>query len=181
MGCRLLIREVQEALLASLPLPLLPSTGSFSSVRGGDGGGYYTNTGTNKAPAVAYVFCSGEVWLISTWPLQLGRITLEEERITGSLERFASLLARLGVPEPYEWIVGLEGVRGFDLAIPSRSNRMFGPCMVNIINERGTYKTGDNATELLRPFFEKVYDQCGLRRPQNSAPSTPRNAAASRK
>ncbi|MFI5089768.1 MAG: hypothetical protein ACHP7P_06895 [Terriglobales bacterium] len=161
-----LIRDLQEKALALAPLPLMsPSTGSFGFVRGQDGGGYYPGTGGNKTPAVAYVFVTGEVWLINTWPLRSGLIPLEEERFTKSLEDCATFLDRLGAPRPYSWIVGIEGVQNYSLSIPSRSDRTFGPCLTDVVEKEGTYKKDDNAAELLRPFFEKIFDQCGTRRP----------------
>jgi hypothetical protein len=126
-----LIRDVQKAALALAPLPLMsPSSGSFGFVRGEDGGGYYPSTGGKETPAVAYVFVTGEVWLINTWPLRSGQIPLEEERFTKSLEDCATFLDRLGPPGPYSWIVGIEGVQGFSLAV-SGINRTWGPCMPN--------------------------------------------------
>lgn len=164
-GRKWLIRDLQEAALALAPLPLImPSTGSFGFVRGEDGGGYYPSTGGKETPAVAYVFVTGEVWLINTWPLRSGQIPLEEERFTKSLGDCATFLGRLGAPGPYSWIVGIEGVRGFSLAVPG-INRTWGPCTAEVIEEEGIYDKGDDVAELLRPFFEKVFDQCGVRRP----------------
>jgi len=35
------------------------------------------------------------------------------------------------------------------------------PCLTDLIEEEGQYQKGDDAAELLRPFFERVFDQWG--------------------
>jgi len=45
--------------------------------------------------------------------------------------------------------------------------RMLGPCLANVIEQDGRYNKDDKPVELLRPFFEKVFDQCGARRAES--------------
>ncbi len=38
-------------------------------------------------------------------------------------------------------------------------------CQVDLIESEGLFKAGDNPKAVLEPFFEEVYDKCGLDRP----------------
>jgi hypothetical protein len=49
--------------------------------------------------------------------------------------------------------------------IPGPPERTFGRCRANCVDDAGLYKKGDVATEVLRPFFERVFDKCNVRRP----------------
>jgi hypothetical protein len=71
----------------------------------------------------------------------------------------AQLRDRVGLSGPYQWIAGIEGVEGWNVSL--RSGPKWGPCTANLIEERGEYKKGDDAEESLRPFLQKVFDQCG--------------------
>jgi hypothetical protein len=59
----------------------------------------------------------------------------------------------------------MEGIEGRSLYTSERLGTILGPCTVDVIEEEGTYNDGDSAAELLQPFFEKVFDRCGARRP----------------
>jgi hypothetical protein len=37
--------------------------------------------------------------------------------------------------------------------------------MVDVIEKEGMYKLRDSASEALEPFFEAVFEQCGVQRP----------------
>jgi hypothetical protein len=45
--------------------------------------------------------------------------------------------------------------------------RQIGACMVDAIEAQGVFKSGDNPQDALEPFFEEVFDKCGL--PRNSS------------
>jgi hypothetical protein len=70
----------------------------------------------------------------------------------------------MGIPGPYRWIVGIEGFKDRHLYIPNRPERIGVPCLTDLVEEQGQYQKGDDAAELLRPFFERVFDQCGVQR-----------------
>jgi len=97
-------------------------------------------------------------------PRQSPYIHLDEKGFAESLNRCAAFLETLGIPAPYKWVTGIEGFKDRYLYIPNRNDRTWGPCMTELIELEGTYKKGDNSTELLRPFFENVFDQCGVQR-----------------
>jgi Caspase domain len=155
-----LIGELQTAVHALATLPLISASGSIGALRAEDGCGVYVNLGDRATPSVCYVFTTGEIWAINAWLDRVsGYIPIEEVALPDSLDQCAIFLDRLGISGAYQWIAGIEGVEGWNLAL--RSGRQWGPCTANVIEERGEYKKGDDATESLRPFLQKVYDQCG--------------------
>jgi hypothetical protein len=160
-----LVQELREPAMLLATLPLIPSGGEIGFVRSGDGGGYYRKTGSETTPAVSFVFTTGEVWIINAWLAQTGpNFELNENGFIQTIERCAAFLGDLGVPEPYRWVVGIEGIKDRQLRIPNRRDRVWGPCMTDMMKLEGTYRKGDNTAELLRPFFDNVFDQCGVQR-----------------
>jgi hypothetical protein len=156
-----LIGELQPALNALATLPLISASASIGGVRAEDGCGIYPNLGNQTTPSVCYVFTSGEIWAINAWLSRVsGFIPLEEVALLDSLNQCAVVLDRIGIGRPYQWIAGIEGVEGWNLAL--RSGRKWGPCTANLIEVRGEYKKGDDVRESLRPFLQKVFDQCGV-------------------
>lgn len=155
-----LIGELQSAVHALATLPLISASGSIGIVRAEDGCGVYANLGDQDTPSVCYVFTSGEIWAINAWLGRVsGNIPLEEVALPDSLGQCAIFLDRLGISGPYQWIAGIEGVEGWNLALSS--GRRWGPCTANVIEEQGEYKRGNDTGEALQPFLQKVLDQCG--------------------
>lgn len=167
-----LTQDLRRSVLMLANLPLMQSAwsvgGSVGLVQDEDGCGYFSLSNDEKTNSVAYVFNTAEVWIISTWfSLVPDCIHFQEKAFVETLESCALLLGRLVSPMPYQWIVGMENVRGRKLVIPGSLHRTFDLCLANVIEEEGTYKKDDKAVELLRGFFEKVFDQCGAQRPSN--------------
>jgi hypothetical protein len=161
------IAELENAMNLLILLPLCEAGASPGFVRGGDGFGVHHGVGDEPSPSVVYAFTTGEIWAISTVFLGFvqDRIWLEESRFTKSLELCATFLDQLGVSGPYRWNVGMEGVQGRFLSLTDAFNRKGGPCMVDVIEKEGMYKLRDSASEALEPFFEAVFEQCGVQRP----------------
>jgi hypothetical protein len=160
-----LVQDLKERALKLAIVPLIPSGGDIGSLRSQDGCGYYRITGGETTHAISYVFTTGEVWIINAWLAQTAPFfELNENGFIKSVEACAVFLGSLGIREPYRWIVGIEGIKNHQLRIPNRSDRSWGPCMADKAECEGLYKKGDNVAELLRPFFEEVFDQCGLQR-----------------
>jgi hypothetical protein len=158
-GREWLIGELQPQINALATLPLV-SAKYPGFLRAEDGCGLYASLGSDTTPSTCFVFTSGEIWTINSWLSRLsGFIPLEEVALPDSLNQCAMFLDRIGICGPYQWIAGIEGVEGWSLTL--RSGRQWGPCTANLIEERGEYKKGDDATESLRPFLQKVFDQCG--------------------
>jgi len=161
-----LTQDLKQPALHLANLPLFPSTGSIGYLRGEDGGGYYSVFPQALTHSISYVFNTGELWLINAWhALVPDYIEFDETGFTKSLNECVLFLDRLGCSSPYQWVVGMEGIKNRQLVIKNQPNRTYGPCMTDLIVESGIYNKGNNTGELLRPFFEKVFDQFGARRP----------------
>jgi hypothetical protein len=158
--------------LANLPLTTPISSGSIAVVRGKDGCGWYPVEEPGSAASVCYVFNTGEVWAIDTHHLQMpGWIDFREELFVDSLVMCCNFLEKsLEVPAPYRWIVGMMGITDRYLPSGNRLSRGLGPCVVDPVKKDGVFREGDDPTELLRPFFEAVFDACGARRPATAKP-----------
>ncbi len=125
-----------------------------------------------RTPTVAYMFNTGEIWSIDTARLSYGQnIPFLEEEFKASLEAYANTLASLGIPGLYKWKVGLTGIKDKKISMPPPapgkgyiSNT--GPtCVTDTIEMEGVYQTGQKSADALRPFFEELFDQCGMTRP----------------
>ena len=171
-----LVLELKEPAMKLATLPLIPSGGDVGFLRSNDGCGYYRTTGGGQdayktSYGVAYVFTTGEVWIINAF---IGRsgffFELNESGYNKSIEGSASLLESLGINGPYRWVVGIEGIKDNQLRIPNRYDRVWGPCMTDMVKREGLYRKGDDLAKLLDPFFDEVYDQCGLERRVLSRP-----------
>jgi hypothetical protein len=150
----------QAGSLAVLPLTSF-GAGSIGLVKAADGCGYYPVTGDQMTPAVSFIFESGEVWAIKVFGGLATSIPFEERKFIRSVEHCADFLDRLGAPGPYRWVAGIADVEGWPLFSDSFNGRL-GRCMAEVIEVEGAYRKGERAEESLRPFFEKVYDQCGV-------------------
>jgi hypothetical protein len=151
--------------LSTLPLMQIPTNIGF--LRNEDGCGYYRGYDV-EANCIAYIFSSGELWIINAAIAGAPRyIAFEESPFTESLDYCASFLDGLGCARPYAWVVGIEGVQGRHF-VSNRLGRTIGPCVSDVIEEEGIYGENDKAAGLLLPFFEKIFDKCGSRRPQPS-------------
>jgi hypothetical protein len=113
--------------------------------------------------SVAFAFETGEVWAIDTW--LLGRHP--SELIVGEVERtwaerlrdYATFLRRLGLQAPYRWIAGVTGVNRRRLQFPAAPGKRRLPSW------QGPECLLEQITALL-PFFEEIYNKCGIRRPE---------------
>jgi hypothetical protein len=162
-----LTQDLKPLMLGLCGLPLMGSTSGFGFLEGEDGCGYYTVWGEEKTYSVAYAFKTGELWIINALHARTDKyIQLDEQSFTGTLAACAAFLDRLGCAKPYRWVVGMEGVQDRQLVIPNRWQYPYGNCLAHLIDEEGAYKEGNKADEVLRPFFQKVFDQCGARRPE---------------
>lgn len=174
-GTRFRSKDLQNAIQNSLEKirPFYWLKGSLARVRGNDGIGVYTtiNGYLHETGATSFVFMTGEVWAVNRFPFE-GNPTffLNEEAFEIALRTYAVFLQHLGLKPPYKWIAGIDGIKGKALEVPVRPGYMNiapgkGCCVADYVCESGTYTPGDDPQESLRPFFEAVYDTCGLQRP----------------
>jgi hypothetical protein len=163
-------QELKQQSLELAILPLMHHTRNIGLLEDDDGCGHYSLSGNRHTNSVSYVFNTGEVWIINAWLSGVKEyMELEENAFTQTLDGAAAFLGKLGCEMPFQWAVGMEGVKGRKLVIPNRyPSRPAGPCFADLIEDEGIYEKDSDAAELLRPFFEKVFDKCGIRRTPSS-------------
>jgi|SRR5579875_1155699 len=150
---------------------LLPFFGSnFWSLRADDGMGQYStfHPESDHAFSVAFAFESGEVWSIDTSLLSGEDIYYVEiaKELVSKLPSYAQFLERLGIPGPYRWIAGIEGVAQKKLVINATGGLALGPaCLTNRIVVDGSFTRGQDANAALYPFFSRIFEKCGLHPP----------------
>lgn len=96
-----------------------------------------------------------------------------EEVFVASLANYIGLAQNvLGLVPLFRYIAGFTGVKGYRMAAPEGIHfggfqRYAGEVVEPDIIFEGTIDRIDqDATDILRPFFEAVWDACGLRRPE---------------
>jgi hypothetical protein len=143
-------------------VPLVRPVQSIGFVRGEDGGGFYPVQDTDTANSVAYVFNTGEIWVVDAWLSHIPKfLELNERILSASLQQCAEFLGRVGINGPYKWIAGMEGIQHRRLVLADRPHALLGTCVVDRIEKDGIYDTGEDPSIALRPFFEEIFDGCG--------------------
>jgi hypothetical protein len=162
-----LTSTVQQSILKICVLPLISAgAGSIGLIRGKDGcGAYPVISGPSEADAVVWGFNSGEIWAINArFSRTEDLFVLDQGAFAQSLAQCVDFLKMQAVPPPYRWIAGMEGFEGKYLV---RDNRYLkkGPCMQQVIEVEGVIQEGDDPSQCLRPFFERVFDSVGIVQP----------------
>jgi hypothetical protein len=105
------------------------------------------------------------VWSINNAYLAIrpDLILFEEERLVKSLDQCVDFLKGLGILGAYRWVAGLEGVLDRHLRVDAFGSKR-GLCQQDVIESTGFFKDGDNSKQVLEPFFEDLFDKCGLDR-----------------
>jgi hypothetical protein len=171
------VHELKKNAISGGSLNLAPFyDGSISYIRAGDGVGicHLLAPQDEQTTSVAFAFESGEVWGIDTTFLQYSPdlIPFLEPYFTKCLESYGRFLAGVGVVPPYQWIAGLVGVLDRRLQFPPTEGQMRIPgwpgprCLVDMVVEEGPYD-GKSAAKALAPFFETIFNKCGLPRPDH--------------
>ena len=97
--------------------------------------------------------------------------TLIEEILIDGLENFLTVAEDgLGLEPPLDLSVGWEGVENFHLAVDSRyfHDTRVGPILLERIDERLVVDSySRDPFEIMSPFFERIYDEAGSRRPES--------------
>ena len=114
-----------------------------------------------------FILDTGEIWSVDVAVASFMKNTIPffERQAADALLSYSSLLEKYGMKGPYTWIAGVTGVEGKRLDKgPEPPNRRYlldyGPtCLVDTIEDRGTYSIGQDPIAALRPFFEKLFDQ----------------------
>ena len=147
---------------------------SLSYLRGLDGIGTFAHIDTNptNTSSVAYLFQSGEVWGVNTRLLEnREQLPNVERTFTQFFNRAIAHLQRdLGVAGPYRWIAGIEDTKNRKFHPLASPGKEFYPsvwtCTKPEISGEGVHIASDPAHLALVPFFEEIFDACGLARPK---------------
>lgn len=148
------------------------SWAALHGIRANDGFGQYSMSPTSKGitTSVAFAFETGEIWSIDTLFVQLeGTLLSLENDFVKKLQEYAAYLSNLGIEPPYRWICGLSGVKNFHarVPVPQGSYRLGRDpqCLADEIVKEGRYHGEEAPVTALLPFFELIFEKCGLPRP----------------
>jgi hypothetical protein len=172
------VDELASAMQSPYVQPLSVGWGGYSHLRTHEGFGIYGVLAGERGQtrAIVFAFASGEVWSIDTYLLEAYRddkdrptVPSDEKPFRVVLAAYANFLVKLGITPPFRWIAGMENLRGRLLYVPAPPGRMRFPgphsqCGEDVISESGIYSPGDPEGPALKPFFEKLYNACGVRR-----------------
>jgi hypothetical protein len=122
-----------------------------------------------------------ELWGIDGWTISSKRLkevagvdfgyfagAALETVFTNTLTSYLDFANRtLGIPLPLKFIAGAANVEGYQMTHPFTTPiEFYGRCLErNIVYEDEIRDYAESPFKILRPFFEKVWDQCGLMRP----------------
>jgi len=174
-------RELKKiAMEKSYLMPLIHPSGGYSYVRASDGEGMYRASGNGSSSAnttvdsITFAFKTGEIWSIETAFLNYAKDRLyatEIEKIfVKGVETYSRFLKELGIDPPYRWKAGLIGVKGRQLGYAPPPGKQWirdgGPvCATDLIEAEGEIEFEQTTTTALLPFFKKIFDECGVERP----------------
>jgi hypothetical protein len=172
------VDELAKAMQNPFLQPLSSGWQGYDFVRSHEGFGIcsFFSDQRQQIRAVVFTFATGEVWSVDTYWLDAYKdadvrptVPSDEASFRKALQHYASFLERLGVKPPFRWIAGMENLKGRLLYVPARPGymRLGGPqgkCLEDVIVESGTYTPGDPPGPTLKPFFEKLYNACGVSR-----------------
>lgn len=172
------VDELTSAMQSPYVYPLGTRWGGYDHLRTHEGFGIYGALAGERGQtrAIVFAFTSGEVWSIDTYLLEAYRddkdrptVPSDEIPFRVALEAYANFLVKLGITPPFRWIAGIENPKGRMLYIPAPPGRMrfpgpHGQCAEDVISESGIYSPADPPGPALKPFFEKLYNACSVRR-----------------
>jgi hypothetical protein len=171
--------ELRAALNQGINLPTLigPADGT-RTIRADDGVGTCITYSPEEQQTdyVAFVFESGEVWAISAYPLRTHRQDIVvgeiEKLLIDGLRRYTQFLTTLGMQPPYRWIAGVTDVMGREIQYPVAPRQIRIPglggshkCVSEHIVGEGSYDGKQSPTKAILPFFNEIYNKCGIARP----------------
>jgi pyrimidine deaminase RibD-like protein len=158
--------------------PLLWS--NLEYLRAEDGIGAYATIDNLKREtetnSVAFAFNTGEIWCVDTAVLQItgqsNLYFLDIARVLiQKIRGYGEFLQCLGFEPPFDWIAGLEGVKGRRLKFPPPPNHLSASlgetCLSDVIVASGTYDPKDPAAMSLRPFFAQIFRKCSSKIPEH--------------
>jgi hypothetical protein len=139
-----------------------------------DGFGIYVlRIPPGPSPCIVFVFRTGEIWAIDAYHLVVNNvIPVVEPYFISAFDNYTKFMReQLHISPPYQWVAGIEGVRGRAIEVPLHAPGQVliagarGACMSDTVVIKGTYAEGANPRTSLRPLFAEVYDRCAVQRP----------------
>jgi hypothetical protein len=151
---------------------------NLSYLREEDGFGTYSIFGPrdSETTSVAFAFETGEVWSVDTSLLAIsGQKNLYFETIARAfmprLRDYGRFLENLGFKRPFDWIAGLDRIKGWRLQVPPPPNHMSispgNPCLSDTIMVRGSYIPDQAPQVAIKPFFDQLFRKCGTQFPDH--------------
>lgn len=172
------VRELKERAMTTRPvlMPLVYRHPGCSYLRAEDGFGLFQmpqketslQSKSVKTGSSSFAFETGEIWSIDTSLLRdrSDRLPFAENYFVEAIRNYGLYLQSLGMQTPYRWVAGIVGVKGryFNL---QRYERLSGGqrCVSDLITAEGQYNCEPDPTQALLPFFDQVFEKCGLERP----------------
>src|SRR5262249_30096580 len=113
-----------------------------------------------------------DTYLLDAYRDAQGRPTIpqEEASFRQALQDYGNFLKSIGLKPPFRWIAGMENLNGRALYVPAPPGEVrlgYGPngmCTTDLVTVSGLYTPGDNIARVLKPFFEELYNSCGVAR-----------------
>jgi hypothetical protein len=146
-------------------------------LRAEDGFGTYSFSPyrDSSTTSVAFAFEAGEVWSVdsSLFIDSQNRIFFHTiaKVFIARLKNYGVFLQNLGLEPPFDWIAGLEGVKGWRLQVPPPPNHVSlfpgNTCLTEIITARGIYDLKRSSAITLRPFFDQIFRKCSTQFPDH--------------
>tara|TARA_R110002124_G_scaffold176953_1_gene344963 strand:- start:1063 stop:2301 length:1239 start_codon:yes stop_codon:yes gene_type:complete len=122
-------------------------------------------------PTLAMAFPNGQIWAADTYQLATAaaekHLFLNKKMFADSLDNYSRFLGRLGMTGPMCWEAGISGIEGWQLFVSESAGSLLsgtggGRCVQERVSARGMFVPGTPPLEVLTPFFEEVYDACGM-------------------
>lgn len=179
------IHELKELALKQTTsmLPLVHGASGYDFLKAEDGVAMYrpegdksskTETDNMFASGLTFVFETSEIWSVDTALLEYSPTRLYQTDIETSYSRslghYVDFLKSLDLKPPFVWVAGMVGTKGRELGYAPPPGHSFisdrGPkCLTDMIEMEGTYDGVSSPTAALLPFFERIFEKCGLKRP----------------
>jgi len=143
-------------------------------------GSYACDIAEDRILNISQLFKSGELWGVNAHCIEKNNLmefakvdfgffpcAYFEEVFTKTLTNYLKLASEtLKLQLPLQFIAGATDVEGYQMSLGNGSQRT-GGCVIgkNIIYEGSINDYKEKTTIILRPFFNYVWEECGLERP----------------
>jgi hypothetical protein len=140
-----------------------------------DGIGRYLSIKPTIAYSATFLFRVGELWSIDTElcanypPHNFFALSEVRKGLPTLIQQSAATLAALMVPTPFRWIIGIEGVEGYELTFDRQNGFPFRRPLIltDPIICAGLFSPGDNVSLIVDTFSKRVFAECGQEQPQD--------------